>query len=506
MTDLGQVFTEEKVAEFMVSLILKNITSSSRILDPCIGKNIFLSKISKLPHKELVGVEVDKSLVDTTISKFYNKENNRLIISNFFDFDENNFDFVIMNPPYVRQELLNSGMNSKIKIKESLPSEYNLFSKKSNLYVYFLVKALKHLSNNGELVAITYDSWLYTDFGEKFKKYLLDNFNIKSIVHFRHGAFKNINVGATILHIQKKQQDTTISYIRLNDPNEINLIFLKCYDKLTESNLINFQDSYNNYLNFDSDLFVPIDNISDKPINRGMNAKVNKYFLFNDDQFPQYTKKIIKNVSKVKTFSGLNYYDYILAIDKEVDPKLDVYLSNVKESINDSVGNVSMKSLIQKKEDWFIIPKKDSGSIIFNYYLRNNIHFLLNPSGYFVADNFYNIYVTENLSETLAILNSTFTTYSVLKNSKSQGRGLFKIQLNKFKTLPIIDINKLSDESKSELKNLGEKLINTKREYSDEIIKKIDLVLLKEINKKNPKINLVELKNKLIDIKMGLEE
>ena len=114
---------------------------------------------------------------------------------------------------------------------------------------------------------------------------------------------------------------------------------------------------------------------------------------------------------------------------------------------------------------------------------RNSTHFIYNPKKLLVSDNFYNLYVNEDIFETISILNSTITKATLYKFSRSQGRGLFKIQLQQFKDIPVINPKSLDKKSKEVLNQFGQKLIMADRHNSQEIIKEIDSVLITEINK-----------------------
>ena len=72
----------------------------------------FFNRIIKYKTNNLTGIELDKSLIDDDIRTFFNKQNRFLILDDFFNFSiKNKFDVIIMNPPYVRQELLKSKKN-----------------------------------------------------------------------------------------------------------------------------------------------------------------------------------------------------------------------------------------------------------------------------------------------------------------------------------------------------------------------------------------------------------
>lgn len=495
--ELGQVFTAPVVAKLMVELLEPYLSYKSRCLDPCIGKNIFFGELSKHKFNKLTGIEIDDSLVDDSIKLFYNNLNSVLLIDDFFNFPiENKFDVIIMNPPYIRQELL----SSKDQLLKLFGKDSIDIPKKSNLYVYFLLKALKHLESNGHLVAIVYDSWLYTEYGKIFKEIIAKEYTIEKIIHFKNGAFDNINVGATIILFGKEHSNKKIEYHLFNSPNNLKISsFINDNIKtLSLNELTNFHSINNINLDFDSKIFTKISALSARPINRGMNALVNKFFIFSKDEYPPLTKKIIKNITKIKTYEVNDDNGYILILNEasiEKDKRIKDHINMIHDELRKN--SEEYKDLINKvknNKNWFVIKEKEPGNIIFNYYIRNSTPFIYNPKKLLVSDNFYNLYVYEDIFETISILNSTITKSILYKFSRNQGRGLFKIQLRQFKDIPVINPMNLDKNCKNILYRLGQKLIVTDRSDSKKIIEEIDTVLITEVNKnQNKRINKDEI-------------
>lgn len=505
---LGQIFTSPSVAQLMVNLIKPYLNKDSGCLDPCIGKNVFLKEISKHKYGKLVGVEFDETLIDSEISDFFDMPCRQLVVGDFFDLAlDRKFDVIIMNPPYVRQELLNGGVNSKMKVASVLRNDYSRVPGQSNLYVYFLLKALKHLKENGVLVAIIYDSWLFTDFGHAFKNVLFNCHSLEKLVHFRTGAFDNVNVGATILLISSKNRDGGIDYYPFDSPADLSDDGSLPAAKrivVTREHLLDFNKMNNSTVDFSADIFQPVSKLSDKPIVRGLSGLVNKFFIFEADRFPPHTKKIIKDVMSVKRFEVNGEYKYLLKLAGDVkEKKVNNYLESIRAEVEANPDSYrSLKSCIKHSPDWYAIRGDADGNIIFNYYMRDNPHFIHNPKKYLVADNFYNLSVTKNVYAHLCVLNSSFTKLALFKFGKSQGRGLFKIQLGKFKSMPVINLDKLSKETVKKMENIGKTLCQTERLDSAGILREIDELLLPEVNlylKK--KINMRQLSRDIESIK-----
>ncbi len=79
-------------------------------------------------------------------------------------------DIIVMNPPYVRQQSI---PNDK---KMYYSSNYNVngkpINKKSDLYCYFILRALNLINPDGIISVISSDKWLETGYGEDLQKAL----------------------------------------------------------------------------------------------------------------------------------------------------------------------------------------------------------------------------------------------------------------------------------------------------------------------------------------------
>lgn len=506
---LGQVFTSDMVANLMASMVKPYLTSKTVCLDPCIGKNVFFEYLSKNNLGKLVGIELDKALITPEIETFFKNSNRKLIIEDFFDFPlTEKFDIIIMNPPYIRQELL----KSKGGMIESLGSNYPGIPKQANLYVYFLLKGLEHLKKNGKLIAITYDSWLFTRYGRVIKDINSKGYRIEKIVHFRQGAFNKINVGATVVLLSNDSLQGEIDYYSYNSPDELSNQRELSQAKMTKISIKDLFDSHrlnSTILDFASGIFVPLSSVSSPEPNRGIAPIANKYFILNGDKFHPYTVKIINDVSKLENFEVTDVDNYLLKLPKKIPNAIVAnYIEIVKNEVEKNPDlHIDLYNRIRSKADWFSINDKYSGNVIFNYYFRKNTSFFYNPRKYLVSHNFYNLYITRNLFANFAILNSTITKFTLFKYGRSQGRGLFKIQLEQFKMLPILDCSILNKQTLLRLTQLGSKLISSIRRNSDQIIDEIDDILLKEIRAKTEsKVTYNQIVNEILRLKGDLNE
>ena len=488
--NLGQVFTSAILAKFMIGLLKESLKPYSSILDPCIGPNTFFKAMNEdFSNCNLKGIEIDISLITEEIKKFYESPNRTLIKGSFFDFPiTEKFDQIVQNPPYVRQELLIEGANSKDSIRYNVSSLLSTIPSQSNLYIYFLLKSILHLKEGGVMVAVIYDSWLYSSFGKFLKESFLKLGRLESIYHFKKSAFDNIEVGATVIKFVKdNNHKKSISYIPLNDLNDLrtyNGLNANCI-KLKQQELLTYSFNNQSQINYKSSLFKELKTIVSQPIQRGTSAVVNSHFIFSKNELPEL-KPIIKDVSRIKTYTVNEENAYILAVNGSISNETKQYLESVKNEILKTPTQkfIAVKRDIETKRDWYKINLKATGNFIFNYYLRNNIDFIYNPNKFLSSDNFYILNIKNNELANFAILNSSFTRLNTLSNSRSQGNGLRKIQLYEFKEVKVIDVNKLSELTIKKLELLGKELMNVSRYEDDQkhIIESIDLLLIEEYN------------------------
>lgn len=145
---LGQVFTPDVVVRFM----LGGCWNRGRVLEPACGDGAFLNYFP-----DAVGIELDDRHSPPGVHTI-----------DFFSYSESEkFDTIIGNPPYVRfQDIPES---TKILLKQ------DNFDGRSNLYLFFIEKAVRHLKKGGELIFITPRDFLKATSAVKLNKWLFEH-------------------------------------------------------------------------------------------------------------------------------------------------------------------------------------------------------------------------------------------------------------------------------------------------------------------------------------------
>jgi len=210
-SDLGQFFTEPRIALFM-SQMFEIDEQHVKLLDPGAGiGNLTTAAITQLCKKEkkpisidVLAVELDKNIIKylehtlkfckqlctiNNISFTYT-----IIQEDFIDYgvsllknsSARTFTKVITNPPYKK---INSNSKTRLALKE-------VNVETTNLYSAFVAIAKKLLQQGGELVAITPRSFCNGTYFKPFRADFLSDMNFRRIHLFesRTDSFKNDEV------------------------------------------------------------------------------------------------------------------------------------------------------------------------------------------------------------------------------------------------------------------------------------------------------------------------
>ncbi len=160
-TRIGQFFTPSYVAEFMVKNSLKFInfntkeSHSFKVLEPSVGKGIFLRSLLKNGFKNIIAYETDHSFKQSLVKSYPNVE---FRFSNFLGSDiGDKFDLIIGNPPYL-------GQNYNADIFQDYIKKYPICAKffvgNMDLFYFFIHLGIEKLKPGGILSFITTNYWI----------------------------------------------------------------------------------------------------------------------------------------------------------------------------------------------------------------------------------------------------------------------------------------------------------------------------------------------------------
>lgn len=202
-----QVFNHIK---YQINKHKKGLKKNIEILEAKVQKDANAAKTEEQKTKILTNSKAAKDLIKnkTELSEYINKdvELNRIIKSNdkpfflwnlyFKDvFDQEGFDIVIGNPPYVSALNMKRSDNLKMIFK----TEYPEVSGSYDLYILFLLLARKISNNKGFYTWIIPNKFLISDYSKKTLNVLKENGLYRSVNVSSVNVFKGVGVYPIII-------------------------------------------------------------------------------------------------------------------------------------------------------------------------------------------------------------------------------------------------------------------------------------------------------------------
>lgn len=411
------------------------------------------------------------------------------------------FDIVIGNPPYIRLHYMVNKIKSVYK-----KYGYKTYIGSGDIYCLFYELGYNILKNKGVLFYITSNKWLWSDYGNRLREFLIDNTCVKNIINFdKKQIFNSLSVDVNILSFvkQKCKNDNIDICIVKNSFNKlddyINKNKFKCdvsNQKTTWLFLNNIEKSIKNKLKRIG-IELQYHNVN---INKGIKTQLDEAYIISNNKRIQIlnecqtkkeyllTKKIIvpllrgRNIKKYK----INYTnDYLINMHNGIKYKnikpvdinelpaikkhLDKYINKLKNSSKRGITNYNIRSTKY-------IDKFNEEKIISSQITNKQPTFYYDYEGKYYTINTINIF-GKNIKHLTAFLNSNVCYYA-LRNFYKGGDIDGAFSINKVKRLPIPFINdelkskliKLMDDKKyNEIDNLIYKIYDLNQEEIQEI-------------------------------------
>src|ERR1044072_1731222 len=218
----GQHYTPREVASLLAAFAVRS--ANALVFDPSCGDGRllaqslqikrYLSRQNKQRKEEVFGI--DRSALAVRLASGTTAN---VATADFFNLEPlaslnggvklpANFDAIIGNPPYIRQEVM--GARDKQRVEKRLESDrrnlpdvyWPRWSGRSDIYVYFFARSIRFLKADGRLVFLTASSWLDAGYGAALREFLLHNFRVIAVIESSAESFfcdASINTAITIL-------------------------------------------------------------------------------------------------------------------------------------------------------------------------------------------------------------------------------------------------------------------------------------------------------------------
>ena len=209
----GVHYTPDRLADFLASQLcdeLKGKRGKISILDPACGDGGLLAAVVRqLPSRvltrlRLVGYETDKSAARrarTRLSKV--APDVEIVVADFLASEvAPNFDAVISNPPYVRTQVIGADR------AQQLGRQFGLTGR-VDLYQAFTIAMSAALKEGGQLALLTSNRFMTTRSGASLREFLLNQFDLKTILDLGDTRLFSAAVLPVILIGERRVVDAT---------------------------------------------------------------------------------------------------------------------------------------------------------------------------------------------------------------------------------------------------------------------------------------------------------
>ncbi len=265
----GQHYTPLEVAQVLAAFAVR--TASDLVLDPSCGDGRLLEE-ARERARDLCGrrTSAAKSLTrnifgierSARAAQLAEKTGAEIVRVDFFDVEPGSrligkidlpreFDAVIGNPPYIRQELMGARDKRRVEKRlergriESPEIIWPRWSGRSDIYVFFFAHATRFLKPGGRLVFLTASSWLDVSYGAPLREFLCKNFKIISIIESTAESFfadASVNTIITVLEREtdpRARDANAVRFIQLNRPlDEVFLNHSQNFNGVSDSSAI----------------------------------------------------------------------------------------------------------------------------------------------------------------------------------------------------------------------------------------------------------------------------
>jgi len=544
---LGQYYTPPPIVDLIIEMCIKS--PKDKVLDPACGSGSFLvktyHKLKDLKKKENPFAE-DSKLHEEILNQVYGidinafpaqlssinlavrnlkvtSKNINLVISDFFKVKPSigifpsEFDVVVTNPPYTRQEEMEYKEQVRDEALSYLDGSKIEMDARAGIYVYFFTHSAKFLKKKGMMGQITSDTWLDVGFGEDLKRFFLDHFKIHAIIWYDVRAFEKALVGTCITILEKEDESKNarekniLKFVRIKKPMPIEDIVRKIETAkkdfenehfgvtLKTQGKLGLKDKWGIFLRAPSIYFkiaehkkvTKLGQIA--KIRRGITSGANEFFYLDKEKIKlwkiekQYLRPLVVSPKEMQIeINPDDLSQWVLVIHKSKE-ELSKENTNVLKYIQwgeeaetrikgGKRGGTIVKgfhnlSTVKSRKLWYDIGKREAAPILRSRRIWERCVYLLNNANALANDSLYEIRPTneKDVKVLAGILNSSITALISELEGRFYGGGVLELEVYETKDMTVIDPSKLSRKERERIETAFSKLCEAQNKSDDKL-------------------------------------
>jgi type I restriction-modification system DNA methylase subunit len=198
----GIYFTPPSCIHKNISLLDPYLLSSMKILEPSCGSCEYILSIHKnYPSLSITGIEYNKNIYESI--KHINNEKINIVNFDYLKYESREkYDIIIGNPPFY------------VMTKKDVNKQYYpYFEGRPNIFILFIIKSLRLLSENGILSFVLPKNFLNCLSYDKTRKYIQTHFQILHIIDCSNDKYMDTEQDTILLIIQKSSSFNNTPFI-----------------------------------------------------------------------------------------------------------------------------------------------------------------------------------------------------------------------------------------------------------------------------------------------------
>ncbi|MBL4636035.1 MAG: N-6 DNA methylase [Kofleriaceae bacterium] len=468
---LGQWFTPDPVVDLVLALVMHGRPRAETLLDPSCGDGAFLrrAKAAGIAVDGLHGVDVDPRALASAGEQVPAAS---LHHRDFFDqASTTDFDLVVGNPPYVRQERL--GQKQKALIQKALSSDWpsiplpeiKKLVGRGDLAAPFLLRTIRLLAENGRAAFVLSSALLDSAYGAQLWRLLGKLATVEYIVDAPSEQwFSDASVHTCIVVLRAGASDDPVQIGRLKCSTEKAAKAIAagkelrdiCTQRLAAQNApetwpasLRAPDTWHQFSSRAGGTLIQLGDIA--TIRRGITSGANDIFYISKEQTSGVPKRFLFPLLRSPSKEGLRQIEFDTEINSqsvlllhggenlESEPGLSAYL-------NSFTGAETRKSLAARTPWWSLKAKSAQVFLCKSYADRFIQPYATGPV--FADQRLYCVHAKAGVDAELlsAVLNSTMTALALESLGRaSMGQGVLEWSTADIRTLPVVDPGNIGD-------------------------------------------------------------
>ena len=467
----GQFWTPDWVAEAMVAYALGD--EGSQIFDPAVGAGAFFRAAKRIAQEQgmevvLAGMDIDADLLARAAAQgLLETEITNITVGDFvLAPPAHKLPAIVANPPYIRHHRLSTDYKAQLRRIGAQITGHTIDGR-AGLHIYFLIRALSLLEEQGRLAFIMPADTCEGKFAPQLWKWITGKYRLEAVTTFTPEAspFPNVDTNPLIFFISNTPPTTTFPWARCEAPatNALTTWVRSKFTETTENVLFTVKRDIAEGIRAglsrplvtgNQSRYVLGDFVS---VLRGIATGANDFFLLTDEQVEALgipKTYLMRAIGRTRDVPGDEITAETLQMLREKGrPTLLLSLKDdppeslpktLRAYLNQGEAKgLHQRPLISQRKPWYKMETREVPPFLFAYLGRRNARFIRNTAKVLPLTGFLCIYpksgARESLDRIWKIISHPDTIANLRLIGKSYGDGAIKVEPRNLERLPIPD-------------------------------------------------------------------